>query len=63
MLISINANAREVPRHQKDKRSSALQFQNFMYKKRNIVAIAELSDGTFLMATHSVDVKVGGCGT
>ena len=27
-----------------------------------VVAIAELSDGTFLMATRFVDVKVGGCG-
>jgi sulfur-oxidizing protein SoxY len=32
-------------------------------KTQEVVAVAELSDGTFLMATHSVDVKVGGCGT
>jgi sulfur-oxidizing protein SoxY len=32
-------------------------------KTQEVVAVAELSDGTVLMATHSVDVKVGGCGT
>ena len=32
-------------------------------KTQEVVAVAELSDGTFLMATHSVDVKVGGCET
>ena len=32
-------------------------------KTQEVVAVAELSDGTFLMATRSVDVKVGGCGT
>jgi len=31
-------------------------------KTQEVVAIAELSDGTFLMATQAVDVKVGGCG-
>jgi len=32
-------------------------------KTQEVVAVAELSDGTLLMGTHSVDVKVGGCGT
>jgi sulfur-oxidizing protein SoxY len=32
-------------------------------KTQDVVAIAELSDGTFLMGTRKVDVKVGGCGT
>ncbi len=32
-------------------------------KTQEVVALAELSDGTVLMSTHSVDVKVGGCGT
>jgi sulfur-oxidizing protein SoxY len=31
-------------------------------KTQQVVAIAELSDGTFLKATQTVDVKVGGCG-
>jgi sulfur-oxidizing protein SoxY len=31
-------------------------------KTQDVVAIAELSDGTFLMGTRRVDVKVGGCG-
>jgi sulfur-oxidizing protein SoxY len=31
-------------------------------KTQEVVAIAELSDGTFLMGTRTVDVKVGGCG-
>jgi sulfur-oxidizing protein SoxY len=31
-------------------------------KTQAVVAIAELSDGTFLMSTQLVDVKVGGCG-
>jgi sulfur-oxidizing protein SoxY len=31
-------------------------------KTQKVVAIAELSDGTFLMSTQAVDVKVGGCG-
>lgn len=29
---------------------------------QEVVAIAELSGGKILMATHTVDVKVGGCG-
>jgi sulfur-oxidizing protein SoxY len=29
---------------------------------QEVVAVAELSDGTFLMGTRTVDVKVGGCG-
>ena len=32
-------------------------------KSQEVVAIAELSDGTFLMTTRSVEVKIGGCGT
>jgi sulfur-oxidizing protein SoxY len=32
-------------------------------KTQEVVAVAELSDGTFLMGARSVDVKVGGCGT
>lgn len=32
-------------------------------KTQEVVAVAELSDGTFLMGTRSVDVKIGGCGT
>ncbi len=32
-------------------------------KTQEVVAVAELSDGTFLMGTRTVDVKVGGCGT
>jgi len=31
-------------------------------KTQDVVAIAELSNGTFLMSTQLVDVKVGGCG-
>jgi sulfur-oxidizing protein SoxY len=31
-------------------------------KTQEVVAIAELGDGTFLMSTRTVDVKVGGCG-
>jgi len=31
-------------------------------KTQEVVAIAEMSDGTFLMSTRTVDVKVGGCG-
>lgn len=31
-------------------------------KTQEVVAIAELGDGTFLMSTRFVDVKVGGCG-
>ncbi len=31
-------------------------------KTQEVVAIAELSDGTFLKAIQTVDVKVGGCG-
>jgi sulfur-oxidizing protein SoxY len=31
-------------------------------KTQEVVAIAELSDGAFLMSTRFVDVKVGGCG-
>jgi sulfur-oxidizing protein SoxY len=31
-------------------------------KTQEVVAVAELSDGTFLMSTRSVDVKIGGCG-
>jgi len=31
-------------------------------KTQEVVAIAELSDGTFLMGTRTVDVKIGGCG-
>jgi len=29
---------------------------------QEVVAVAELNDGTFLMSTRTVDVKVGGCG-
>jgi len=32
-------------------------------KTQEVVAVAELTDGTLLMGTRSVDVKVGGCGT
>jgi predicted secreted protein len=32
-------------------------------KTQEVVAVAELSDGTLLMSTRSIDVKVGGCGT
>lgn len=32
-------------------------------KTQEVVAVAELSDGSLLMSTRSVDVKVGGCGT
>jgi len=32
-------------------------------KTQEVVAVAELGDGTLLMSTRSVDVKVGGCGT
>jgi sulfur-oxidizing protein SoxY len=32
-------------------------------KTQEVVAVAELSDGTLLMGTRTVDVKVGGCGT
>ena len=32
-------------------------------KTQEVVAVAELSDGTFLMTTRSVEVKIGGCGT
>ncbi|HEY7669120.1 MAG TPA: thiosulfate oxidation carrier protein SoxY [Hyphomicrobium sp.] len=31
-------------------------------KTQEVVAIAELGDGSFLMSTRFVDVKVGGCG-
>jgi sulfur-oxidizing protein SoxY len=31
-------------------------------KTQDVVAVAELSDGTLLMARQRVDVKVGGCG-
>jgi sulfur-oxidizing protein SoxY len=31
-------------------------------KTQEVVAVAELGDGTFLMSTRTVDVKVGGCG-
>lgn len=31
-------------------------------KTQEVVALAELSNGTVLMGTRSVDVKVGGCG-
>lgn len=31
-------------------------------KSQEVVAIAELSDGTFLIGTRTVAVKVGGCG-
>jgi sulfur-oxidizing protein SoxY len=31
-------------------------------KTQEVVALAEMSDGTFLMAKRTVDVKVGGCG-
>jgi sulfur-oxidizing protein SoxY len=31
-------------------------------KTQEVAAIAELSDGTFLMSTRLVDVKIGGCG-
>ena len=29
---------------------------------QKVIAIAELSDGTFLMSGRNVDVKIGGCG-
>lgn len=29
---------------------------------QEVIAIAELSDATFLMSGHTVDVKIGGCG-
>ncbi|MGI9403823.1 MAG: thiosulfate oxidation carrier protein SoxY [Hyphomicrobium sp.] len=29
---------------------------------QEVIAIAELSDGTFLMSRRNVDVKIGGCG-
>ncbi len=29
---------------------------------QEVIAIAELSDGTFLMSVRNVDVKIGGCG-
>lgn len=29
---------------------------------QEVVAIAEVSDGTFLMSVRNVDVKIGGCG-
>lgn len=32
-------------------------------KTQEVVAVAELSDGTLLLGSRSVDVKVGGCGT
>lgn len=32
-------------------------------KTQEVVAVAELSDGTFLMTSRNVEVKVGGCGT
>jgi sulfur-oxidizing protein SoxY len=31
-------------------------------KTQEVVAVAALSDGTFLMSTRTVDVKIGGCG-
>jgi sulfur-oxidizing protein SoxY len=31
-------------------------------KSQDVVAIAELSDGTFLIGMRAVTVKVGGCG-
>jgi len=31
-------------------------------KTQEVVALAELSDGTFLMTARNVEVKVGGCG-
>ena len=31
-------------------------------QSQEVVAVAALSDGTFLMSTRTVDVKVGGCG-
>ena len=31
-------------------------------KTQDVVAVAELSDGTFLIGTRTVDVKIGGCG-
>ena len=31
-------------------------------KTQEVVAIAELGDGSFLMSTRKVDVKIGGCG-
>jgi sulfur-oxidizing protein SoxY len=31
-------------------------------KTQEVVAVAEMSDGTLLMAKRSVDVKIGGCG-
>jgi sulfur-oxidizing protein SoxY len=32
-------------------------------KTQEVVAIAELGDGSFLMSSRLVDVKIGGCGT
>jgi len=29
---------------------------------QEVIAVAELSNGTFLMSGHTVDVKIGGCG-
>lgn len=31
-------------------------------KTQEVIAIAELSDGTFLISGRNVDVKIGGCG-
>ncbi len=31
-------------------------------ESQEVIAVAELSDGTFLVAAQNVDVKVGGCG-
>ena len=31
-------------------------------RTQEVIAIAELSDGTFLMSGRNVDVKIGGCG-
>ena len=31
-------------------------------KSQDVVAVAELSDGTFLIGTRTVAVKIGGCG-
>jgi sulfur-oxidizing protein SoxY len=31
-------------------------------KTQDVVAVAEMSDGTLLMTRRKVDVKVGGCG-
>jgi sulfur-oxidizing protein SoxY len=31
-------------------------------KSQDVVAIAELSDGTFLIGMRAVAVKIGGCG-